>query len=177
MKSKWILSFSGLCLLPLTVVAQQTISPPPIKMGLWKSTSNVNMTGLQIPPQVAERLKAMGKSVGGPQTVTSLSCVTREKWQQMFNRQQNENCTYSNIQQTSSHMSADITCKGARGGSESTGHMEMTFDNDTSMHGKFHISSTMQSQPQPLTIDSDFQGTYQGSDCQGISPDSPRIVH
>jgi hypothetical protein len=31
--------------------------------------------------------------------------------------------------------------------------------------------------PQPMTLDGTFQTEYQGADCQGISPDSPKILH
>ena len=154
------------------------LPPPPIKMGLWKSTTNSTMTGFQLPPELADRMKAMGKPLGGPQTINTLSCITPEKWQQMFNRQQrNQNCSFSNVQQSSSGMSADMACTSSSGRGNSTGHMDMTFDSDSKMHGKFHMNVAMESQPQPMTIDSTIQSDYQGSDCQGISPDSPKIVH
>lgn len=157
---------------------QPTLTPPPIKMGLWKTNSTTNIEGLQIPPEIAARMQAMGKSLGNPQTINTLTCITPDKWQQMFNRQQrSQDCTYSNVQQSASGLSADITCTSSGGRSTSSGHMEMTFDSDSKIHGKFHMNVTTQSQPKPMTMDSNFQGDYQGSDCQGVSPDSPKIIH
>ena len=176
MKSRSILTLLPLVLTLAAAAQQQTITPPPIKMGLWRTTSISTLGGMQLPPDVAARLKAMGKSIGGPQTINTLSCITQQKWQQMFSRSQgSQNCTFSNVQQSSSAMSADITCT-SRGRDNSTGHMDMTFDSDSKMHGKFHMNVTAESQPQPMTVDVGFQGTYQGSDCQGISPDSPKVI-
>jgi hypothetical protein len=122
-------------------------------------------------------MQAMGKSLGTPHTVNTLSCITPEKWQQMFNRDlRSQNCTFSNVHQSSTALSADISCTSGQG-HQSTGHMDMTFDSETRMHGKFHMSMAMDSQAQPMTVDSTLQSEYQGSDCQGISPDSPKIVH
>jgi hypothetical protein len=161
----------------LAAAAQQpTLTPPPIKMGLWKTTGVTNVQNLQIPPEIAARMQGMGKSLTGPQTVNTLSCITPEKWQKMFNRQQNQSCAYSNVQQSSSNLSADLTCTSSSGRAESTGHVDVTFDSDTKMHGTIHMNMAMQSQPKPVTMDSTFQGEYQGSDCQGISPDSPKII-
>lgn len=165
-------------LLPLAAAAQSPsapqLTPPPIKMGLWKTTSTATIAGMQLPPEVEARLKAMGKSFGGPQTVNMLNCITREKWQQMFDHSQSQSCTFSNVQQSSSGMSADLACNSTH--STSTGHMQMTYDSSEKMHGSFHMQVTAASRPQPMTVDSTYQGAYQGSDCQGVSPDSPRIL-
>lgn len=152
------------------------LAPPPIKMGLWKTTTTSAIAGLQIPPEVAAKMQAMGRSFGQPQTVNTLSCITPEKWKQIFNHQRDQNCQLSNQQQSSSGMSADITCTSSRG-PETTGHIDMTFDSDSQMHGKMHMTVNTQSQPQPMNIDTTMQSTYQGADCQGVSPDSPKVVH
>jgi hypothetical protein len=33
-----------------------------------------------------------------------------------------------------------------------------------------------QRQPEPIVIDMTFDSTYQGSDCKGISPDTPKVI-
>ena len=160
---------------PAPPPATSELTPPPIKMGLWKSTSTSTIAGMQIPPEVAARMKAMGRSLGQPQTVNTLSCITPEKWKQIFNRQRDQRCQLSNQQQSSSGMSADITCSSSNG-RNSTGHMQMTFDSDTRMHGTFHMNVASEHQPRPVTIDTTYQGEYQGADCQGVSPDSPKVI-
>jgi Protein of unknown function (DUF3617) len=73
-------------------------------------------------------------------------------------------------------MSADMACNSGNGSHTSTGHMAMTFDSTEKMHGKFHMEVNSQSQPHPILIDNAFNGVYQGSDCQGISPDTPKVL-
>lgn len=164
---------------PAAMVAQ---SAPPVKVGLWQSTSTVTMSGMQIPPDVAAKLQAMGRQIPGaqPRTTVMQSCLTAEKWQKTFSDMQqqrpNQQCTLSNQQTSSSGMSADISCKSADSGATSTGHMEVTFVSQEKATGKAHIETTMQQQPKPIEMNMTFESVFQGSDCKGISPDSPKVV-
>lgn len=154
-------------------------SAPPIKMGRWRTTVTSTISGIQIPPDVAARLKAMGRPLpmGEPNTIITESCLTPDKWREMFNHmQQNEECHLSNIHQSSSTMAADMACKSQDGRTHSTGHFEADFDNTEKAHGKVHMEMIMQSQPQPIVADTHFDSAYQGSDCQGISPGSAKII-
>ena len=58
-------------------LAQDVPAPPPVKMGLWQNTATNTMTGLQIPPEVAAKLQAMGRPVPGaePRTIVTQSTV------------------------------------------------------------------------------------------------------
>jgi hypothetical protein len=154
-------------------------SEPPVKMGLWQTKMTNTMTGMQIPPDVAARLKAMGRPVptGQPHTTVSQSCLTREKWKDMFSHmQRNHDCQFTNEHQTSTSMSADMTCKSPDGKYSSTGHIDVRFTSAEKMSGKVHAETIMQSQPQPIVMDMSFESAYQGADCQGISPDSPKVI-
>ncbi len=42
---------------------------------------------------------------------------------------------------------------------------------------KVHMEITTERQSQPIVMDMTFDSVYQGADCKGISPDSPKIVH
>ena len=66
--------------------AQDVPTPPAVKMGLWQNTATNTMTGMQIPPEVAAKLQAMGRPVPGaaPTTTVTQSCLTPEKWQKSF---------------------------------------------------------------------------------------------
>jgi Protein of unknown function (DUF3617) len=154
-------------------------SEPPVKMGLWQTKETSTMTGFQIPPDVAARLKAMGRPVPGaePQTVVSQSCLTPEKWKDMFRHmQRNPDCQFTNEHQSSTGMSADMACKSADGSTSSRGHIEVSFTTSEKMTGKVHAEAMRQSQPQPIVMDMKFESAYHGADCQGISPDSPKII-
>jgi len=174
-------ALSVLTLAATAAVAQTSSStPPPIKMGLWRNTVTASMTGVQIPPDVAARLKAMGRSLptGEPHTSITESCLTPEKWREMLNHMQpNEDCKESNQHQDSSGMSTDLACKSSDGRTHSTGHIEASFASAEKVRGKAHMEMVMPSQPQPIVMDMHFESVYQGSDCQGISPDEPKVVH
>jgi Protein of unknown function (DUF3617) len=158
--------------------AQDTPAPPAVKMGLWQNTSTNTMTGIQIPPEVAAKLQAMGRPVPGaaPTTTVTQSCLTPEKWQKSFaNMQQNKDCQFTNVHQSATGMSGDMACTSAGGASK--GHMEATFVSQEKINGKVHMEITSARQPQPIVMDVTFEGLYQGADCKGISPDSPKIIH
>ena len=169
----------NLVLLPViaTLAAAAQTGKPPVKMGLWKTNSVMTTSGFEVPPDVAARMKAMGRSFGEPHTVNTLSCLTEEKWKKIFDpAQHDQKCQFTNQQQSSSGMSADMTCESGGGARTSTGRMAMTFDSTEKMHGKFHMEVNSQSQPHPILIDNSFTGEYQGSDCKGISPDEPKLL-
>jgi hypothetical protein len=160
-----------------TALTQDVITPPPIKMGLWQNTATNTMTGLQIPPEVAAKLQAMGRPVPGaaPRTIVTQSCLTPDKWQKSFtDMQQSKNCQFTNVHQSATAMSGDMTCTTGDGSSK--GHVDATFASQEKMNGKVHMEITTARQTQPIVMDMTFEGVYQGADCKGISPDSPKIV-
>lgn len=173
-------AISMLMVTAAAAIAQtSSLTPPPIKMGLWRNTVTATMTGLQIPPDVAARLKAMGRPLptGQPHTTVTESCLTPEKWHEMFdNMRPNEECKESNRHQDSSGISTDLVCKSSDGQFHSTGHISVTFDSASKVHGEGHVEMVTASQPQPIRSNVHFEAAYQGSDCQGISPDSPKEI-
>lgn len=170
--------FSVAAVLIASCATVQAQSAPPVKMGLWENTIVSKMSGLQIPPEVAERMKAMGRSIPGaePRTTVTQGCLTAEKWKETMSKaQQNQDCQMKNLKQDSSGMSADIDCKSERG--SSTGHMQFTFISAEKTHGTIHVETVTERQPQPIVMDFTLDSVYQGADCKGISPDSAKIVH
>jgi hypothetical protein len=154
-------------------------SAPPVKMGLWQTTNTVTMSGIQIPPDVAARLQAMGRPLPMEQPTTQIlqSCLTPEKWKNMFSdMQRNSNCEFTNLHQRSDNLSVDMACKSPDGRSSSMGHIEASFPTAEKMHGKAHIETRMQSQAQPIVVEMSFDSAYQGSDCQGVSPSSAKMI-
>ena len=163
----------------MTPCVAQAPSTPPVKMGLWQGTTVSKMTGLQLPPEVVEKMKAMGRPVPGaePRTIETQSCVTPEKWKEMFTKvnDDREDCKMMNLKQDSSGMSADMVCSSPRGGN-GKGHMEVSFLSTEKVHGTIHMEMVTERQPQPIVMDMTFDSTYQGSDCKGISPDTPKVI-
>ncbi len=161
-----------------TTCFAQAPSTPPVKMGLWQGTTVSKMTGLQLPPEMVERMKQMGHPLPGsePKTIETESCLTPEKWKEMFTRAQaNETCKIENLKQDSSGMSADIVCDSARGGT-GKGHLQVDFISTEKVHGTMHMEMTTQRQTQPIVMDITYDSTYQGADCKGISPDTPKVI-
>lgn len=157
----------------------QTVEPPPIKMGLWQTTTISTISGIQIPPDVAARMQAMGRPlpIGQPSTIVTQSCATPEKWKDMFRHLHRQgNCQFSNEHQTSSSLTADLACKSPDGRYGSSGHIDVSFVSEEKIHGKTHVEAIMESQPQPIVINMSFDSTYQGADCQGVSPDSAKVI-
>jgi hypothetical protein len=171
---KTLLSFAALVLVPLCVQAQ---SEPPVKMGLWETTVVSKMTGLNLPPQVVERMKQMGRPIPGAEPTTNVvqGCLTPEKWKETWSRaQKNEDCHMQNVKQDASGMSADINCKSEHG--SSTGHMQINFVSPEKAHGTVHMEIVTERQPQPLVMDVTMDSAYQGADCKGISPDEAKVI-
>jgi hypothetical protein len=157
--------------------AQDTPAPPPVKMGLWQNTTTNTMSGMQIPPEVAARMQAMGRPVpGAPRTTVTQSCLTPDRWQKSVSQmQQNSNCQFTNVKQSASGMSGDVTCTTGDGASK--GHLDVTYSGAEKMSGKMHMDVTSSRAPQPITMDITFESVYQGADCKGISPDLPKVIH
>jgi hypothetical protein len=161
--------------LPCGARAQST---PPIKMGLWRGTTVMTMTGLQLPPETAARLKAMGRTAPGsePTTTEMESCLTSEKWKEMLTGTQGkENCKYTTTKMDFKGMSADMVCAAESGGA-AKGHLEMNFLSPEKVHGTVHMEVTSQRQPQPILMNITVDNTYEGSDCKGISPEDPKVI-
>jgi hypothetical protein len=160
------------------VPGRVAVAPPAVKMGLWQNTVTNTMTGLQIPPEVAARMQAMGRQMPGaaPRTTVTQSCLTPEKWQKAWSDMvgKNSNCQFSNLQQTATSMSGDIACTTPEGLSK--GHMEATFSGQEKANGKMHMDITTKRQEQPIVMDVVFESVYQGSDCKGIEPGDAKVV-
>jgi hypothetical protein len=152
-------------------------SAPPVKMGLWQSTVVSTMTGIELPPEVVERMKAAGRTIPGsaPKTTVTQGCLTPEKWQDNWQRAQSgQDCLTKNLKLDASGMSADIECKTDRG--TSTGHTQVTFISSEKVHGTTHMEITTGRSPQPMVMNITLDSVYQGSDCKGISPDGAKVI-
>jgi hypothetical protein len=92
--------------------------------------------------------------------------------------QDRQNCKVLNQKQDSSGMSADVVCESVgNGGSNSAkGHVQMTFVSTEKVHGTMHMEAVSTRQPQPIVVDMTIDSAYQGADCKGVSPDTPKVI-
>jgi hypothetical protein len=176
-----LLAALALCCLPGAVARAQDIpATPPVKMGLWESTIVSNIGGITIPPDVAARLQAMGRQVpGGPHTVVTQSCMTKDEWAKAFEKMNNGNseskCTYTNRTITAQKISFDMSCTSERGGVFS-GHFEMLIDDDEHSHGTAHMKGEGGQRAQPMTIDTTMTSHYLSADCGEVKPGDAKIL-
>lgn len=142
------------------------------RVGLWNVT--VTMSGTtpampdfsKLPPEVAERMKAMGIS-GNGNSITSQHCMTAEEVAAdtpHLDSNKNDDCTISNVMHQGNSMSADMSC---RGNFKGTGHMQITYDSDTHYAGQMSMTGAINGQP--MNREQKFEGRWVAADCGGLS--------
>lgn len=147
----------------------QTITPPPMKMGLWQSEVTVQMSGM--PNGVTMP----------PRTMVSQSCMTSDTWKDSLrnlqNRQRNAtaDCTTANVQQDDHHYSADVQCTAQQGFTTSI-HVDMQFDSDESMHGTTAMTMSGGSAPSGMSMNSTIKSKFMGSDCGDVKPGQGKMI-
>ena len=130
---------------------------PPMKLGLWETTSStkMNMPGMDM---AARSTKVR-------------SCATAESWNKAFGQgRQNKDCKPVNEKRTATSFSFDLSCSS----SNATGHVEMDFVDATKGHGTMHM--VVNTSGKALTMDTTWESTYVGADCGSVSPGSPEII-
>jgi Protein of unknown function (DUF3617) len=140
----------------------QMPATPPMRMGLWETTSNFTMTGVQMPPGMAT----------GNQTVKARQCFTPETWAKALGAsQRQQSCTRSNEVYGANHYSFDVSCPN----SGTTGHFDMTFESKESGHATLHMD--MNNNGHAMSMNSTIESHFVSADCGNVSPDRPQMVH
>jgi Protein of unknown function (DUF3617) len=157
----------------------KAIVPPPVKMGLWETTVTTQMTGMQLPPDVVEKLKQMGRDVpGAPHTTVTQGCLTPEEWQkgiEDMNKPRNSDCVTTKHGDDMRSISFDVSCK-TQGGTIS-GHWEMHVVDDEHGHGEGHMKSD-QTGPngQSFEASSTMDTRYLSADCGDVKPGDAKVI-
>jgi Protein of unknown function (DUF3617) len=165
---------------PAPAPAAAPSAPPPIKMGLWETTVTTQMSGFQLPPDVMEKLKQMGRDVPGePHTMVSQGCLTPDEWQksiEAMNKPRQSDCSVTKHGDDVRSLSFDVSCKMRNGGSI-TGHWEMHVVDDEHGQGSGHMKGDqMGANGQSFSMDSTMDSHYLGADCGDVKPGEPKII-
>jgi hypothetical protein len=135
---------------------------PPMKMGLWETTSVTNM---QMPA-------GMPAGMGAPRTSTTQSCITPESWQKSMERMANPRgeCTYQDKTITATGMTFAMTCTMRNVTSTTKG--KVTFDSPEKATSNIHIEMAMPGMPGGGNMVTEIKGTtkYLGADCGSVKP-------
>ena len=130
---------------------------PPMKLGLWETTSSTKMAmpGMDMPAR----------------TMKVRSCATAESWNKAFgSARQNKDCRPANENQTATSYSFDLVCTS----SKASGHGEMNFGDGSKGHGSMHM--VVDAGGKTMTMDTSWESTYVGADCGSVAPGSPQIL-
>jgi hypothetical protein len=123
---------------------------PPIKMGLWEAAITT----------------AMGTSL------KTRSCMTAQSYRDDLAHLP-AGCTLSNVQTSSSSMSADVSCTLPDGAS-SSGHINAQFPDTSTAHATISVTTTMQGRTMPMTITTESH--FVSSDCGDIQPGQSKVI-
>lgn len=155
------------CLLAATASQAQK---PPMKPGLYETTSNMTWQkspfppGMQVPPQAAA---AFG---GGPHTAQS--CLTQE-WIDKFGSpipQSHGDCQMTGTSMTLTGMTSTMVCTGQMSGK---GDLSVEWSPLLgTAKGKMHFAGTlsMRGNATPVEWTNEFTSTYKGPDCGSVKP-------
>ncbi len=171
--------FLAIATLPLlctfaAIASAQTLEPPPIKMGLWQSEVTNTVQGMPNSP--------MGQAMAGGHTVVSQGCLTPDTWkkdiQGMQQHMRNTECTMSNFQQDSHHISFDEACaSGQQSGYSNNVHFEMLIDDMENAHGHADMKMTGPAFPQGMSMHMTMKTKYVSSDCGDVKPGAGKVIH
>ena len=135
----------------------QMPTEPPMKLGLWETTSSTKM---QMP----------GMDMAA-RTMKVRSCATAESWRKAFgSARQSKDCTPVNEKHTATTYSFDLSCSS----SKATGHVEMDFGDGTTGHGSMHM--VMDAGGKTMTMETTWESKYVGADCGSVAPGTPEII-
>ncbi|HEY1807592.1 MAG TPA: DUF3617 family protein [Acidobacteriaceae bacterium] len=169
---------AALTLLPLlfsfaAIASAQTDTPPPIKMGLWQSESTTSVEGAPADSPMAQAIARGGR------TNVSQGCLTPETWKDEFHHMQQHrpgaDCTQTNFQQDSHHISFDEQC-GSQGGYSSSVHFEMLLDGEENAHGHADVKMTGAAFPQGMTMHVTMKSKYLSSNCGDVKPGEGKTI-
>ncbi len=140
------------------------------KAGLWQITITINANNMHmpdlsnLPPDVQARVRAAGVGMGG-NTITARRCLSEQNI--AVNKlpslgSHGKDCSVSNVSESGSHMSADLTCSAHFIGS---GHVQADWDSDE--HYTAQVDITGSANGQNVTSSEKIEGRFLSAQCGG----------
>jgi len=148
-----------------------------VKLGLWETTTKINMGNMpnmpklsdadlaQLPPAQRAQIESVMKSMSGA-PVTVKSCMTREKFEKnsFMQERPNQNCKQTITNNTARSMDSTVVCTGAQ---PMTAQMHIDAVSSTEYKGIMKAKATGgRGGEMDLTID--MSGKWLGADCGDV---------
>ena len=144
----------------------------PVNTGLWEMQVSTSFAGIQISPEMQEKLKKMGVNPPGmPTSSTQQMCVTEQTLARFGEPNQGGKCRQENIQRSARGLSFDLVCENPQ--NNARGHVDVVFDDRTHVHGTVKMSGTHGTsggQSIPFSVDATQTGHWLSNDCGGVKP-------
>jgi len=167
------LSTFALCTVAL---AQDKITHLDIKMGLWETTNENNVSGLALPadmvarltPEQRAKMEAMiaARQGQGSKTTVTKSCVTKEKMEKDYMFGENrEECTRTVLNSTSSKLDVKLVCSDKEHKMKSEGTFHLDVVNSELVKGTIHMTMAGES---TMKMDHSFTSKYLGAACGDV---------
>lgn len=144
----------------------------PVNTGLWEMQMTMSMGGIQISPEMQDKLKKMGVNPPGmPTSSTRQMCVTEQTLARFGAPDQGGKCHQENVQRSAKGMSFDLVCENPQ--TNAHGHVDVLFDDRTHVHGAVRMSGTHTmggGQSVPFSVDATQTGHWLSNDCGAVKP-------
>ncbi len=137
------------------------------KAGLWNVSTTINSASMQMPPEVMEKMKAMGMKMGG-QTMASQICMTAEQVKADAPPSMPENqmgCTSNITSNSGAAVTAEIVCNGRMKG---RGMTRISWSGDSHYEGSYSFKGDIQGHATESS--SSFKGDWVKADCGTVKP-------
>ena len=167
---------AGLAAASLTAVIAAQMPMLDVKMGLWETTTKMNMGNMpnmpkvsdedlaKMPPAQRAQIENMMKSMQGA-PVTVKSCLTKEKFEKNSFMQQrpNQNCTQTITNNTRSSMDATVVCTGQQA---MTAQLHIDAVSSTEYRGNMKAKAQARGGEMDMTME--MNGKWLGADCGDV---------
>lgn len=180
-----IVTMAGLAVLLLSrCQAADEIKPLDVKLGLWETTSKMDINGMpampampqipeetlaKLPPAQRAQIEARMKAAGGPRTTTVKSCITRDSLNRGVFGPTENSCTYKVANSSSSKLEVHMECNREK--TTMTG--DLVVERADSEHAKGTMVMKASEGSMPINMKMTFDTKWLSSDCGDVKPMAP----
>jgi uncharacterized protein DUF3617 len=142
--------------------------PLNVKTGLWETTRTWTRTGVPpLPASMLERLtpeqlaRIKASSAAKIRTVTDKNCVTKQDLEKPPNFTEDAQCTWSNLESTSTRAKGNVSCE--KEGIKMTGNGDFEAPDQEHMNALIHLNTT--GGGNSMTMTGNFKSRWLGPSC------------